>query len=235
VGDFETNCLGTVVLMNALRDSPGCRQFVLASSGAVYGEPDRVPIREDAPLRPISPYGASKLAAETEALIYHKVYGLPVVIARLFNVYGPRMARFVVLDFLSKLHRDPSALEILGSGRQARDFNYVSDAVAALLVMAERAPAGEVYNVASGASCSVTELAEKLIAVLTLHPRPRLSYTGASWAGDAQNWVVGVDRLRDLGYTARTHLTEGLRSVADWFAAELRTDPSGRALTYKAF
>jgi UDP-glucose 4-epimerase len=236
--DFETNCHGTVVLLDALRQAGGCRKFVLASSGAVYGEPERLPIREDAPLRPISPYGASKLAAETEALIFHRVYGVPVVVARIFNVYGPRMARFVVLDFLRKLRQDPSILEILGTGRQVRDFNYVTDAVHGLLLLADTAPEGEVYNLSSGTACSVTELAHHLIDGLALEPRPRLVYSQASWTGDAQRWEVSIEKIAAAGYTPRVTLSQGLRRVAEWFDEEHtereRPEPIGRFRTSEA-
>jgi UDP-glucose 4-epimerase len=218
--DFETNCAGTFVLLEALRKrgwpkGDDCR-VVFASSGAVYGEPERFPIREEHPLRAISPYGASKLAAEIEALMFHQVYGLPVVIARLFNTYGARMARFVVLDFLRKLDRDPNVLEILGSGEQRRDFNDVSDTVAALLVLGRRGEPGQAYNVASGRSCSVTDLAHLIIATLGLEGRTRIVTTGQSWVGDAQRWEVAIDKIAAMGYRPRVSLAEGVRRVIQW-------------------
>lgn len=168
--DFATNCYGTFILLNALRQhSQGiCEKFILASSGAVYGEPASFPIFETDPLRPISPYGASKVAAETETQMFGYVYGLPVVIARLFNTYGPRMARFVVLDFLRKLSQNPAVLEVLGTGQQVRDFTFVSDAVNGLLLLAVLGQNGEAYNISSGVSHSVTELAHTLLNILGL-------------------------------------------------------------------
>ena len=189
---------------------------MIASSGAVYGEPERFPIGEEDPLRAISPYGASKLAAEIEAGMFHRVYGLPVVIARLFNTYGPRMARFVVLDFLRKLERDPDLLEILGSGQQRRDFNYVADTVAALLILGQRGEPGQAYNVASGRSCSVLDLAHMMIAALGLTDRTRIVTTGASWVGDAQRWEVCIEKIAALGYQPHVSLVEGLARVIEW-------------------
>ncbi len=220
--DYETNAAGTFVLLDALRRAGGCERFVLASSGAVYGQPERFPIRESDPPEPISPYGASKLGAEVAGRMFWRVYGVPVVVARLFNCYGPRMARFVVLDFLRKLRADPNALEILGNGKQVRDFTYVSDTVEGLRVLAERGRPGDAYNVSSGRSCSVTELAECLLATLGQAGRARLTYTGTSWAGDAQRWEVSIERLQTLGYRPAVDLRQGLALTAAWFHAAPR-------------
>lgn len=217
VYDFESNCVGTFVVLNALRTFGGCQKVVIASSGAVYGEPTSYPILETDSVNPISPYGASKLASEVQGRMLHGVYQVPIVIARLFNCYGPRMARFVVLDFLRKLHNDSYRLEVLGSGQQVRDFTYVSDTVEGLLLLAISGQGGEAYNVSSGSSCSVTELARTLIQVLGLQDRTQIVYTGKSWIGDAQRWEVSIEKLRVLGYDPRVGLAEGLTSVARWF------------------
>ncbi len=215
--DYETNATGTFVLLEALRRAGGCERFVLASSGAVYGQPERFPIREADPRDPISPYGASKLGAEVTARMFWRVYGVPVVVARLFNAYGPRMARFVVLDFLRKLQADPNTLEVLGNGNQVRDFTYVADTVEGLRTLAGRGEPGEAYNVSSGRSCSVTELAHCLLETLGLTGRTRIAFTGASWTGDAQRWEVSIERLQALGYRPRVLLRHGLEQTARWF------------------
>jgi UDP-glucose 4-epimerase len=221
VYDFETNCAGSFVLLDALRGRSECEKLVVASSGAVYGEPVRFPIRETDALRPISPYGASKLSAEIQARAFQQVYGVPAVVARLFNTYGPRMARFVVLDFLRKLQQDPDVLEILGSGQQVRDFTYVADTVEALLVLAAQGTAGEAYNISSGTSYSVTELATMLLAALGLAGRTHLQYTGKSWVGDAQEWRVCIRKARRSGYTPRWSLPEGLQRTIEWFGTAM--------------
>lgn len=218
--DFETNCAGTFILLNTLRRVGSCEKIVVVSSGAVYGEPSRFPIRESDPLRPISPYGSSKLGAETTARMFHSVYGLPVVIARLFNTYGPRMARFVMLDFLRKLQRDPRVLELLGTGQQVRDFNYVSDTVEGLLLLGELGGPGEAYNVSSGVSTSIIDLAHTMIAALGLANTTEIRCTGTSWVGDAQHWEVSIRKIADLGYQPSVLLAEGLERVIAWFCEE---------------
>lgn len=219
--DFETNSAGTFVLLDALRGQHERAKVVLASSGAVYGQPTRFPITEEFPESPISPYGASKTCAETIARMFCQVYGLHVVIARIFNTYGPRMARFVVLDFLRKLRHDPAVLEVLGDGQQKRDFTFVSDTVQGLVLLAERGLTGQAYNLSSGSSVSVTEVAHSLIAALELPNQTRISYTGRSWTGDAQRWEVSIEKLSRLGYVPNVDLEGGLKRTIQWF----RTQP----------
>jgi len=215
--DFETNSAGTFVLLNALRGQPLCEKIILASSGAVYGQPDVFPIVETCPRNPISPYGASKACAETIALMFCRVYDLPIVTARIFNTYGPRMARFVMLDFLRKLQHNPAVLEVLGDGQQKRDFTFVSDTVQGLLLLAERGLVTETYNLSSGYSLSVTEIAQMLISALDLAGHTHIEYTGSSWVGDAQRWEVSIVKLGQLGYIPSVTLVEGLAKTIAWF------------------
>ena len=218
--DFESNCGGTFVLLNALRTVGINPRIVVASSGAVYGEPKEFPIHETSTLAPISPYGASKLGAEVESRMFSDVYGLPVAIARIFNSYGPRMPRFVVFDFLKKLQLNPDHLEILGNGKQVRDLNYVTDTVAGLMVLALHGVSGEAYNLASGVSHNVTEIAHMLLDILELRDRTRISYTGESWSGDAQRWEVDIEKVQSLEYSPEVPLKEGLKQVITWYQQE---------------
>lgn len=215
--DFETNSLGSFRMLEALKEKEYCKRVVIASSGAVYGEPSSFPIREENELAPISPYGASKLNSEITAQMMHRVYKVPVVIARLFNAYGPRMARFVILDFLRKLRNDPSVLEVLGNGKQIRDFTYVEDTVSGLLLLAVKGEPCTAYNISSGSSCSITDLAHRVISARGLEGTTRVEYTGSSWVGDAQRWEVSIDRLKSLGYTPKYTLGEGLKATISWF------------------
>ena len=220
--DFEANASGTFALLNAVRLVGSCRKVVSASSGAVYGEPVTFPIAETDALAPISPYGASKLCSEVTARIMHTVYGVPVTISRIFNTYGPRMARFVILDFLKKLDRDSSRLEILGTGRQVRDFTYVTDTVEGLMLLALHGTPAEAYNVSSGTSSTVTGLAHELIAARNYMHETELCFTGQSWQGDAQRWEVSIAKLQALGYRARVNLREGIERTMAWYDGRIR-------------
>jgi len=218
--DFETNSAGTFALFDALRGYGRSEKVILASSGAIYGQPQIFPIMEELPWDPISPYGASKVCAETIARMFYRVYGLPVVTARIFNTYGPRMARFVVLDFLRKLRYNPNVLEVLGNGQQTRDFTFVADTVQGLLLLAERGLTAEAYNLSSGCSVSVTEVAQMLIAALGLTGKTRITYTGSSWLGDAQRWVVSIEKIGRLGYIPTVDLENGLAKTIQWYQTQ---------------
>lgn len=215
--DFETNCMGTFVLLESLRWLATPSRTVLASSGAVYGQPSQFPISEEHPLTPISPYGASKKCAEAVTDMFMRVYGLSAVTARIFNTYGPRMPRFVVLDFLRKLHRNPRLLEVLGDGHQVRDFTFVSDTIRGLAAVACRGSTGEAYNISSGVSVTVLELAEMLVRHLGLAGQTRIVCSGQSWPGDAQRWEVSIAKVEALGFKPEVPLAEGLRRTIAWF------------------
>ncbi|MFM7321554.1 MAG: SDR family NAD(P)-dependent oxidoreductase [Armatimonadota bacterium] len=219
--DFDANVVGTYNVFRACRRIEGLRKVVFASSAAVYGEPSELPIRETTPLRPISPYGFSKLASEQVLHCHRDVYGVPAVAARIFNAYGPRMARFVILDFLRKLAGDPKALTVLGSGRQVREFIYVRDAVSAFLHLAVSGEPGDAYNVSGGKPISILELAERLIAARGLTGRCTVLTTGESWVGDAQQWMTDTAKLRGLGFTPSWSLDDGIAQTIAWFDREI--------------
>ena len=216
--DFHENLYNTFALLEALRELPKAPRLVNVSSAAVYGNPVGLPIREADPTVPISPYGVSKLAGERYVAVYSQLYGIRAVTVRLFSIYGPRQRKQVVYDFFSRLRANPGRLEILGDGSQARDFTYVLDVVRALGLVATMAPnRGEVYNVASGTTHTIAELAEACCHVCGLNPT--IVYTGRIRPGDAEKWVVDITRLKELGFEPRGDLEEGLAAIRDWHAA----------------
>lgn len=218
--DFDANVVGTYNVLRACRGVSGLRKVVFASSAAVYGEPAELPIRESTVLRPISPYGFSKLASENIVQCHRSVYGVPAVAARIFNAYGPRMARFVILDFLRKLAENPQSLTVLGSGKQVREFIYVRDAVSAFLHLAVLGEPGEAYNVSGGTPMSILELARQLVSVRGLSDRCEIRTTGESWVGDAQRWTTDTSKLRGLGFSPCWTLEAGIAETIGWFDRE---------------
>lgn len=215
--DYESNASGTFYVLEEMRKSlPNCR-LVLASSAAVYGEPKVLPITEETPLLPISPYGASKLCAEVMVRCYAGTYKSQAMVARLFNAYGPGIPRFAVLDFLKKLEKDSTKLEILGTGKQLRDFTFVSDTVEGLMQVAAKGVPGEAYNIASGTSHSVTDVAKEILRQRGLDKTTQITYSSQSWNGDAQFWSVNIAKAKSLGYESKVALPEGLKEVIRWF------------------
>ena len=216
--DFETNALGTFNVLKLSLDLD-VEKVVYASSAAVYGEPVYVPIDEEHPLNPISPYGASKLAGERLGFAYFKTYGLPFVSLRIFNTYGPRQRRYVMYDFLRKLKENPNRLEVLGTGEQIRDFCYVKDCVEAFVLACKSGnAAGEAFNIAGGNPISIKDLAFLMVKILGLDRRTEVMFTGESWNGDIVKLYADITKIKDkLGFEPKVGLEKGIVRLKRWF------------------
>ncbi len=210
--DFETNALGTFNVIEACRVSD-VEKIVYASTAAVYGEPIRTPIDEGHPLQPISPYGASKLAGERCGFAFKETYGIDFAAIRIFNTYGPRQPRYVMYDFIQKLRRDPSLLEVLGTGEQIRDYCYVSDMADAFVLVAGHGRG--VYNAAGGSPTSIKELAELMVSIIS--PEAEIRYGGKTWAGDVNTLYADITRIRKLGFEPEVGFEDGVRKMIGWF------------------
>jgi UDP-glucose 4-epimerase len=209
--NFHTNVVGT---FNLLQSSVGhsLESFVFSSSAAVYGSSDAA-LSESSALNPVSPYGTAKLCGELLGLSYKRIFKVPFVVARIFNVYGPRMSRYAMYDFYRKLKNNPLQLEVLGTGRQERQFCHISDAVDAIMLIAEKGK--DVYNVAGGEVVSIEELAN--IFVKKISPEARTSFTGVSWPGDIEKLLTDTTKLRKLGFTPKISLSSGIDFLIEWF------------------
>jgi UDP-glucose 4-epimerase len=210
--DFETNALGTFNLLNAAVES-GVKRVVYASTAAVYGEPEQIPITESHRLHPVSPYGASKLAAERTGFAFKETYGLDFTAIRIFNTYGPRQPRYVMYDFIHKLRKNPSLLEVLGTGEQVRDYCYVSDMVEAFILVAEKGTG--VYNAAGGNPISIKKLAELMVSIIS--PDADIRYGGKTWKGDINTLYADITRLKKLGFEPVVGFEDGVKKMIQWF------------------
>ncbi|MGH2627943.1 MAG: NAD-dependent epimerase/dehydratase family protein, partial [Anaerolineales bacterium] len=174
LGDLDINARGTLVLLEAMRRK-GPHRLVTSSSAAVYGETGAEPAREDAPCEPDSPYGVSKLAAEKECLCYGRLHGWQVACLRYFNVYGPRQrydAYGNVIPIFAQRLAAGDRLVIYGDGLQTRDFVSVEDVAGANLAAFERGATG-IFNVATGSSSRILDLAHLMMAVSGRQPGVR--------------------------------------------------------------
>ena len=218
VFDYQVNAIGTLNILRAVIDADLNSHVIYASSAAVYGEPEYTPIDEKHPTNPKSPYGVSKLAGEKYALAYFKEHGLPVTIMRIFNTYGPRQPRYVMFDLLGKLKRDPSKLEVIGTGDQLRNYCYVSDAIDASILAAEKHAVGEVFNLAGTDSISIKELVERILKMLDLDKKTKVIYTGESWKGDIIKLVADTSKIRSrFAFEPSDTLDVGLSRLRRWF------------------
>lgn len=218
IGTHTANLTGTVTALDvARRGTSGAPvPVVYASSAAVYGDPNILPLPEDAPLQPTSAYGADKLGSELHARVASSVHGVPTLGLRFFNVYGPRQDPAspysgVISIFADRLARG-LPITIHGDGQQVRDFVYVSDVVRHLVAGMDRASVqGEVLNVCTGRSTTIRELAHTTAHLLGGHPELRL---GPARAGDIRVSVGNPRRaIAALGISAQISLKQGLTTL----------------------
>jgi UDP-glucose 4-epimerase len=216
--DCTANVLGTINYLEGARKA-GARRFVLASSAAAAGNCEP-PIHEQAVPRPVSPYGASKLAGEAYCSAYAASYGMTTVALRFGNVYGPGcdQKQSVVAKFIRQiLQGEP--IVIYGDGTQVRDFIYVGDLVQAIMRSLEiDGIGGEVFQIATAHGTSVSQLAQALDRVFSAegHPPIKISY-GARREGDVlRNFADTRKALSLLGWRAEVELLDGLVRTVGW-------------------
>ncbi|MDZ7373456.1 MAG: SDR family oxidoreductase [candidate division KSB1 bacterium] len=221
VYDAEVNAIGTLRLLEGARRG-GVRKVIFASTGgAIYGEQDYFPADEEHPLRPVSPYGVTKLIGEKYLHYYHFVHGLSYVVLRYSNVYGPRQSPHgeagVIAIFAERLLRNQQPV-INGDGLQTRDFVYVGDVVRANLMALEYGPT-DVFNIGTGIETDVNTIFYKL-RELTGSPMPEKH--GPAKAGEQRRSVLDIAKARRvLGWEPQVSLDEGLRKTVEYFRARL--------------
>ena len=216
--DCEQNVTGVLNMLTAARDA-GVRKFIFASSAAPLGE-QSPPVNEEKIPRPLSPYGASKLAGEAYCSAFYGSFGLDAVCLRFSNVYGPwsfKKGSVVATFFRRALAGKP--LIIYGDGRQTRDFIHTADLCGAILLAAEKGPGGEVFQVATGRETSVNRLAERVRSLVEGDAgRPvQLQYEPPRAGEIARNYADIAKAGRILGYAPAVSLDDGLRETWEWF------------------
>lgn len=221
LGDMKTNVEGTINVLDAAR-SAGAK-VVFASSSTVYGAASKVPTPEDSPLVPCSFYGLSKMAAEQYCRLYSETYGVPAVTLRLYNIFGPGTNKGMMMDLYRKLLRESKRLEVLGTGKQKKDYLYIDDTVDAFLLAPERGRCrGEAYNIGLGESYEVFEIAKMVFSILGLKGVEVVARGGESWQGDVQFNQPDVSMAeRELGWKAKVGMRDGLERTLAWFEAKL--------------
>jgi nucleoside-diphosphate-sugar epimerase len=212
----DVNVNGTLNLLKTSINS-GVKRFVYASSCAMYGDRENLPMKEDMILEPLSPYGVSKLAAESYARAFYKVFGLETVCLRYFNVYGSRQVQGpysgVITQFIDCLAKN-LPLVIFGDGEQTRDFVHVQDVVEAnMLALKNGKIIGETYNIATGVATTINQLA-KILMEITNKTELRL-VRAEPRKGDIKHSVADISKARrELRYKPRISLEEGLKDLA---------------------
>jgi len=220
---FNENIVATFNLLEAIRKSD-IKEIVFASSSTVYGEPEVIPVSEDAPIKPVSVYGASKAACESLIHAYSKLYSIKAVIIRYANVVGPRLRHGVIWDFIKKLREDPNQLEILGDGKQEKGYIYIDDAVEATIMAWKKTEHFDVYNVASNDWITVDEIADLVIESMKLKDVRRVYSPvlhGIGWPGDVKKIALKIDKLKSIGFTPKKSSREAIKATAEAMIKEI--------------
>ena len=223
VENHDVNATATLRLLAASREA-GVPRFVYVSSSEVYGTARWAPMTEEHPTFPCTVYGGSKLAGESYTRAYFRTYGYPTVVVRPFNTYGPRShhegdSGEVIPKFLLRcLAGRP--MVVFGDGTQTRDFTFVSDTAAGIILAGEHdEAAGETINIGSGAEVTINELAQRVAAAAeradakVQHDIPR--------PGDVLRLYADTTRARTLlGFRPRVTLAEGLQRLLEWYRSQ---------------
>lgn len=219
-GVHEVNVTGTLNLLLAARDC-GVKQFVYSSSSSVYGDTPVLPKEESMKPDPLSPYAVSKLTGEYYCSVFARVYQMPTVSLRYFNVFGPRqdpasIYSAVIPRFMDRLIRRQPPL-VYGDGLQTRDFTYVADVVRANLQACESSSRayGQAFNIACGRSITLLELLDEISKILGLSVEPEFQ---PERPGDIKHsWADTEKARRELGFSTAYSFRQGLEATAEWF------------------
>jgi len=218
----DVNVTGTLVLLDACRRN-GVTKFIFASSSSVYGNNTKVPFAEDDPVdAPISPYAASKRAAELFCHTYHHLYGMAITCLRFFTVYGPRQRPDLAIHKFTRLMHSDQPIPVFGDGGMMRDFTYIDEIIDGVLRAIDRCLGFHIYNLGEARPVSITDLVMRLERILGKkaiinHKPPQ--------PGDVNRTFADITRARrELGYNPTTDLHTGLTRFVEWFLNPTR-DP----------
>lgn len=215
--DSTINVIGTLNILEIARKA-GIRRIVYSSSAAIFGELKRLPIDEEHPLAPDTPYGASKLGGELQALCYARLYDMQSVCLRYFNVYGPNQrydayGNVIPIFATHKLKGEP--LTIYGDGKQTRDFIHVQDIAQANYLAATSPKATGAYNIGSGQSFTISQLAQWINELEGTTP-VEIRHAPLR-KGEVRDSLADIQKAkRELGYEPKQKLPEGLKQYWQW-------------------
>jgi len=216
--DMEANVIGTFNMLESARVNK-VDKFIFASSGAPVGEVEP-PITEDKPPRPVSPYGASKLAGEGYCSAYFRTFGLKTVSLRFGNVYGPRSkhkSSVIAKFFKQALNGEP--LEVYGDGKQTRDFIFIDDLIQSIILSVEKETGGEVFQIATYKETTINEIAESVRGIAEEETGKKVKIVHGDWRpGDVRRNYSDISKAkRMLGYEPAYDLGSGLKITFQYF------------------
>ena len=230
--DFLGATAPLLAVLDAVRRADAPCRVLLLSSAAVHGQPDSLPIREDAPLRPISPYGFHKLACERLIEEFHRLFGVAACSVRVFSAYGEGLRRQVLWD-VSRRILSEDRVTLHGTGDETRDFVHASDVARGVRVVIERgAFEAEAYNLATGRETTMRDLANMLATAMRQSAfaerrAPEIVFNGLGRDGDPLRWRGDIRRIAALGFSPQVTLEQGVADYTRWVRHATNTpDPA---------
>jgi dTDP-glucose 4,6-dehydratase len=210
-----TNIVGTYVLLEAARRAPRLKRFIQISTEEVYGGIPAGASRETDELRPRNPYSASKVAADRLAYAYWTTYGVPVVITRTSNNYGPYQSPEKLIPLCITQALDYLPVPLCGDGENVRDWLHVSDHCCALDILVERGEPGEIYNIGGGCEVRNIDVAYQILALLDRSES--LIKPASDWQAHDRRCCLDSTKLRGLGWHPQVDLVCGLYETVEWY------------------
>lgn len=226
--DLDINCRGHLIVLETCKRLEQKPIVIFSSSRMVYGKIKKNPVSEDHPTNPLMIYGVHKLVGEKYHYMYHRDYGVPCVICRIANPYGPRQqmkhSKYGIINWFVRLCMSKGELTIFGDGRQMRDYVYVEDVAEAIIATSiNKRCVGNIYNIGTGVGTSFLEMAETITKVVG-----QGSIKCVSWPKNYQNietgdYISDISSLkRDTGFSPCINLTEGVKKTFEYYKKNKR-------------
>ena len=190
------------------------------SSAAIYGNPESLPIYENAGIKPVSPYGYHKVMAEMICKEYSTFWGIKTCCLRIFSAFGPGLRKQLFWDMYHKF-KEQDEIRLWGTGRESRDFIYIDDIIQTIdLTIKNSSFDAQVVNVANGKQLTIKEVADAFVSVL--HADKKVSFNGEERKGDPINWEADIQTLEEWGYKQTVSLEEGIKKYIAWVQQDKR-------------
>jgi len=219
--DYLSNTAYVENIMQLLKHYSPQTKFINISSAAVYGNPEKLPITENTATSPLSPYGEHKLKTEGILRDYSERFKLKTLSVRIFSAYGIGLKQQFFHDLYSKFKANSEEVKLFGTGKESRDFIFISDIVEAFDILIRSGKFnGEIYNLAAGEESFIGDTA--LLFAEILNYKGKVHFTNEQMEGYPLNWRADIQKLKGLGFAPKVKITEGLKLYADW----LKNNPS---------
>jgi UDP-glucose 4-epimerase len=221
--DLDINCVGTLVLLEALREHNRAGKVIFAGTRGEYGSSVKLPVDEDHPTNPKGIYAVTNLTAEKMILVYDDIFGIKGACLRITNTYGPRHQmmhdEYGVFNWFIRKAMDDEEIPVFGDGRILRDFLYIEDLVSCMLLTASTEAAyGKVFNVGTGIPVSFVDLAKKIVEIAGTGRVAYTEFTQERQEVEPGDYYADVTRIKNIvTWTPKVSLAEGIRKTIDYY------------------